>query len=60
MTSSMLVAPKRDIVFAEEVEPGSGKYLVTLICGHKLGTKLKLASYKCFECPKEMQDVPEE
>lgn len=48
--------PLRDIVFSEPVKRQIGdeerpeRYLVTLICGHKLYTDKKQAEYPCREC----------
>jgi hypothetical protein len=44
-------APVREIVFAEEVVGNPGAYLVSLECGHKMGTRQqKLPAYACREC----------
>lgn len=43
---------RRNVVFAEPVG-GTGGYLVTLDCGHKLATRKQQISYDCRECEKE-------
>ena len=43
---------RRNVVFAEPVG-GTGGYLVTLDCGHKLATRKRELSYDCRECEKE-------
>lgn len=48
-----LIWPEREIIVAEEVPEGSGKWLVTLICGHKKYVKEKKVFYQCRACPKE-------
>jgi hypothetical protein len=44
---------KRSILFADEVRGNPGAFIVTLDCGHKLGTREQLVQYECRECPKE-------
>lgn len=51
---------KRTAVMAEDVA-GTGGWLVTLMCGHKIATRKQAVSYECRECaPAPPLDRPED
>ena len=52
--TSQQAGPSRDIMHAVEME-GTGAFLVTLSCGHRLATRKKELRYLCRECAAEAE-----